>query len=590
MKSWLIPIALIWIFIACAPPAARRTPDRNQSRAQSISNETRFWLLKQARARLGGKDAEQQSAPREAEESRRTTLFITAFTRGQSAPPEIGSGDSLAQALKSAPMKGKQTPDRIQIDILDGSLAPFDKPLRSEHDDLSNLKATELIAIGAEGIAIESEGRALYILPSEMIYKSIVAEDAEEQKAADLLDRAAAYAGLAQDGWRSSTAKLSRFRTISFAEDLTRSRALSVQNACVPAGEISRALLLGAARAGGDYLIRMQKDDGSFYYTYNPLRDEANDRAYNIVRHAGAAISLFDLYRASRDTRYLDSARRAVTYLKTRFHPARESNAVYVLDNDGKAKLGANGLALIALAKQMELDPKSSDRESAARLANLILAMQRKDGSFESYYSIRGDEPRESVSLYYPGEAILGLVQLHRLNGDKRLLDAARRGAAYLIQSQSRMENLPHDAWLIEALEALHEIQRDPRYVIHAIAIAEAMIARQYAEDDPAGFAGAFRSGLPRSTPAASRAEGLLSAYRLARLTNDARAARIAGALKLSARFQLSQQFDRDNSFFLPNAERAAGGFREGLTSTRIRIDFTQHNISSLLGIAAMLD
>ena len=73
-------------------------------------------------------------------------------------------------------------------------------------------------------------------------------------------------------------------------------------------------------------------------------------------------------------------------------------------------------------------------------------------------------------------------------------------------------------------------------------------------------------------------------------MTNDARASRIASALKLSARFQLSQQFDRDNSFFLPGAERAAGGFREGLASMRVRIDFVQHNISSLLGIAAMLN
>src|SRR2546423_6645785 len=135
VKSWLIPVALILIFIACAPRGARPTPDKGHSLAQSISDKTRLWLLKQARARLGGKDAEQQSAPREAEESRRTTLFITAFTRGQPAPPAIGSGDSLAQALKAAPMKGKQTPDQIQIDVLDGSLAPLDKPLRSEHDD-----------------------------------------------------------------------------------------------------------------------------------------------------------------------------------------------------------------------------------------------------------------------------------------------------------------------------------------------------------------------------------------------------------------------------------------------------------------------
>ena len=600
VKSWLILVAVVFIFVACENSIAPRTPNNDQSSARSISNETRLWMLKQARARLGGKEIEHQSATQEAKASRRAMLFVTRFVRGQASLPLMGVGDSLVSALKFAlesSMTGNRpgkssppTPDRIQIDILDGSLAPLDKPVQSEQEDQSNLAATELIAVGAEGIAIESENRMFYLLPSEVIYKSIVAGDADEQKASDLLGNAANHLGLAREAWRSSSVKLSRFRTIAFVEDHARQKALSVVNACVPVGEISRARLLKAARAGGDYLIRAQKPDGSFYYSYNPLEDRASERAYNILRHAGTAISLFDLYAATGDSRYVNSARRALGYLKTRYRPARENNSVYVIDNDDKAKLGANGLALVALTKQMELDPKSSDRESAAQLANLILLMQRKDGSFESYYQVRGDEPRESVSLYYPGEAILGLVRLFKHNGDKRLLDAARRGAAYLIESQSHLRQLPPDAWLIQALEALHSIEREPRYGVHAMALAEAMINDQYEESDREGLVGGFRPGLPRSTPAASRAEGMLSAYRVARMTNDTRASRIASALKLSARFQLSQQFDRDNSFFLPDAERAAGGFREGLASMRVRIDFVQHNISSLLGIAAMLN
>jgi hypothetical protein len=74
-----------------------------------------------------------------------------------------------------------------------------------------------------------------------------------------------------------------------------------------------------------------------------------------------------------------------------------------------------------------------------------------------------------------------------------------------------------------------------------------------------------------------------------ARSDGDARASKIASALKACARFQLSQQFDQDNSFYLPDAARAAGGFRAGITSTQIRIDYVQHNISSLLAVARAL-
>ncbi len=370
--------------------------------------------------------------------------------------------------------------------------------------------------------------------------------------------------------------------------------ALSDTGNLVFAQETDRASLLAAVRMAGDYLVRMQLQDGSFHYSYDPQQDRTSRRTYNIVRHAGTVYSLFELYAATREARYLDAARRGVAYLKTRFHPARKKKTFYVLDNDGKAKLGAMGLALLALARQIELDPGSADRKSADKLANMILAMQRRDGSFESYYPIRGDEPRGSVSLYYPGEAILGLMHLFKSNGDKRLLDAARRGADYLINSQKGMNPLPPDAWLIQALETLYNAGREQKYANqkyaeHALKLGEAMIADQYTASDQAGYAGAFKPGVPRSTPAASRSEGLLAAYRIARSLDDPRASRIAASLKAAARFQLSQQFKADTDHGIPNPERARGGFRESITSMRIRIDFVQHNISSLLGVAYTL-
>ena len=370
------------------------------------------------------------------------------------------------------------------------------------------------------------------------------------------------------------------------------------------AQEADRAGLVAAARMAGDYLVRMQLEDGSFYYSYDPVEDRTSGRVYNIVRHAGAVFSLFELYGATREARYLDAARRGVLYLKTRFRPARERGAVYVIDNDGKAKLGAVGLALLALSRQIELDPSSADRESANKLARMILVMQRADGSFISYYPVRGDEPRGSVSIYYPGEAILGLMHLLKTSGDHRLLEAARRGADYLIESQRKMNRLPSDAWLIQALEALHKIGRgqkddsqkradqkngDQKYADHALRLAERMIADQYTANDPAGYAGGFGPGPPRTTPAAARAEGLVAAYRIARSIDDSRAARIAASLRASARFQLSQQFTAAGGNGLRNPERALGGFRESLTSMRIRIDYVQHNISSLLGVAYTL-
>jgi hypothetical protein len=354
------------------------------------------------------------------------------------------------------------------------------------------------------------------------------------------------------------------------------------------AQEVNRARLMDAARAGGDYLIRLEHADGSFQYYYDAERDRFEPRRYNIVRHAGAAVALFDLYAATRDSRYLEPARRAARFLGTRFRLARGTQGSYVLDYDGKAKLGANGLALLALTRQIELDPKNGNRRSAEGLEKLILALQRKDGSFEMRYKLRADEQVLSESLYYPGEAILGLIRLHRLNHEAGLLGAARRGADYLIERQRNMNSLPADAWLMQALEALYNIGHEKRYAEHAIALAEAMLADQYTEDDPEGYAGGFGPGPPRATPAASRAEGLVAAYRIARSTGDVRASQLASALKASAKFQLAQQLTAATAG-VRNPRLAAGGFRESMTSMKIRIDYVQHNVSSLLAIAEAL-
>jgi hypothetical protein len=357
-----------------------------------------------------------------------------------------------------------------------------------------------------------------------------------------------------------------------------------------PASEIvlSKARLTAAALAGGEYMLRMQQADGSFLYYYDPASDTVIKSQYNVVRHAGAAYALFQLYEATRDPRYLDAARKAMVFLRTRFHPLPAENAIYVLDFDNKAKLGANGLALVAMVKQLQLDPGSASLDEARQLANMIIALQRKGGSFQSYHLLQVGEMAND-SLYYPGEAMLGLVTLYNITHDQRLLDVARAGADYLIFSQDRMRELPPDAWLMQALEVLNKIGHDQRYINHAIAIAETMITYLYTESDPPGYAGAVRPGIPRSTPSASRAEGMLAAYRMALEARDPRAADLNKALQASARFQLQQQFPCAGQSKFPNPQRAAGGFRESLDVERVRIDFVQHNVSSLLGMAATL-
>jgi hypothetical protein len=289
------------------------------------------------------------------------------------------------------------------------------------------------------------------------------------------------------------------------------------------------------------------------------------------------------------DDRFLQSALRAMEHLAGWYRPGNADGLLYVLDKDGKAKLGAFGLALLALSRKLEIAPEPADRERALQLGRQVVAMQQPDGAFDSYLPIRGDEPTGSVSLYYPGEAMLGLARVAALGIDDGFLAAAHRGADFLIASRQGRTKLPPDAWLIQALEVLHASDPKPSYVEHAMAISRSMLADQYGPDAPPIYAGGFGNEPIRSTRTSARVEGIVSACRLGLRVGDARAPGLLEAMQRTVPHLLPMQYDADNTFFLDDATTVIGAMRGGLDDAEVRIDYVQHHISAMLGLAGLL-
>ena len=87
-----------------------------------------------------------------------------------------------------------------------------------------------------------------------------------------------------------------------------------------------------------------------------------------------------------------------------------------------------------------------------------------------------------------------------------------------------------------------------------------------------------------------SRTEGTGEIWRMAKRRGEsARAARVRDVAIQSARFQLNQQYRRENTYFLPRPGKARGGFRGSPVDGEVRIDYVQHNVSGLLIVLDML-
>lgn len=522
------------------------------------------------------------------------TLFGAERMAGYS-----GQGDDLLGAVSEAVSVALATeppgepPRRLQLDLVLDEPTLLPKP---EEDgtiaDLAGREAWSRVTAWLDGLVVVREGRASWLVPQQLILQGMGRADREfdAANATDLLELATGRLGMPPGAWKDPELSFMRFRSAAWVEDETYQYALPLVQGIVPAATAPSAQrLVASAVAGGEYLLRVQQENGSFVYVLDPWLETRTGLGNNIVRHAGTTWSLFTLFQHTGDERFYEGGCHGLDFLAAWCKPGTEDGLEFVLDLNGKAKLGATGLGLLAITGRLDTRPRPGDLDWGMRLARQILAFQNPDGSFEGYLKRKGTEKSGQVSLYYPGEAILGMVRLSRHLPDERILESAHRGARYLIEARRGIGHLPPDAWLIQALEDLYALTPEPDYAEHGIAIAMSMIAVQFGPEWPAGFAGGTAPLPIRSARTSARAEGLLAAYRLARRIGDLRADRIWNSLLRLAPNCLQLQYDRDNSFFLPEPETAFGGVRGGLDDASIRIDYVQHHVSLVLGIAALL-
>lgn len=387
-----------------------------------------------------------------------------------------------------------------------------------------------------------------------------------------------------------------------------------------------------------DYLVRVTGPEGRFEYRRFVDGHPDATGQYNVLRHAGSIYALSD-YALSDDRgrpgntdtseRLYAALGRASSYLVSRYvRPLREHPELFAVWSDPReergstgrraAKLGGAGLAIVALAGNMRAgaaDAGASDLATMQGLGRFILFMQREDGSFYARYEEPAGYVRDAESLFYPGEAILGLTMLYEVDRDARWLEGAARGIAWLIESRRGSTDLPADHWLMIAIDRFAPHHADlptapvarEAMVEHAIAIARSMMNAQAdvlaALDDPK-IAGAFDPN-GRTTPAATRLEGLL-ALEHAIASDPTRAAfraELRGAIGRGLAFlRRSQVQDGGARGGIPRAERGArrtptdvdagdGNDDDGSAARaeqEVRIDYVQHALSAMLRYAVM--
>lgn len=501
--------------------------------------------------------------------------------------PEVTLGEALTHAtrglavvLKSLPGAFERLPDaRIQIDLAGPARA-----LPSSDPTI----LWRLMNPGVDGLAAHAPEGSAWILPSTQVHL--------DWKVRDGIEYVKEAAG--------EGAVLTRFRSVAFVEGsedepgalpLYRGNVLMKQ-------AITPTVLEQSLQRAGAYLSRMVLEDGRYCYTYFAERDTC-DKDYNLLRHAGTTYSLYQIYRVIPDPTFLEAAERATEWLRQQSRPVEGSEAegalrVYLLEGK-QAKLGAVGLGLLALVEREKALHDGKDTALMAAMARFIRSQQREDGYLESWFAWKpGMKISAEKSIYYPGEALLGLVRLHQLSPQPEVLETAKKAAEYLALKRWRWGGIelyvPPDAWLTQGLAELYPFVKDARlkdyvYELVRVSYLSQLRAEEGAPPDMVGGP-ASPGSLPPVTPAGARSEGLTAAWRMARDAKDAEQLELIRRVTLaSVKFQLNQQYRPANSFYLPNPARAMGGFRSRADRSDVRIDYVQHNVTGLVGLLSLL-
>jgi hypothetical protein len=109
-----------------------------------------------------------------------------------------------------------------------------------------------------------------------------------------------------------------------------------------------------------------------------------------------------------------------------------------------QAKLGGAGLGLAALLELEKVEPDFTPLEDLRRLGRFVLYLQKPDGDFYAkYIPSCGGRRDDWVSLYYPGEAALGLVLLYERDSDPAWLRDAAAAIAYLAHHRGGQTDIP---------------------------------------------------------------------------------------------------------------------------------------------------
>ena len=215
---------------------------------------------------------------------------------------------------------------------------------------------------------------------------------------------------------------------------------------------------------GSDYLLNQIRKDGSFIYGYYPTYHKYLP-GYNSVRHFSSLYALLEAYEYQGQVSepMLETIETSLTWGLQRLCFAR-GESLFVREptkNGGELKLGAQAVAILALAKYESLTKSQQYRPQMLALLEGLTVFIDEQGN--TLHVLHEDlSVKESFRIvYYDGEALFTIMRAYPLLKDARWLALGECLMQRFIRGDYARY---HDHWLSYSVNELTQYAPKPEY------------------------------------------------------------------------------------------------------------------------------
>ncbi len=352
---------------------------------------------------------------------------------------------------------------------------------------------------------------------------------------------------------------------------------------------LTRTILDASLDLGRSYLLNSQRKAGNFIYEFDFV-SEKEIPGDSQVRQAGSAWGLALIHQ---DRPSVDVARAvgdALAFFRKHSRVTEDGRRYVVYPNERVGSTGTMALVVLAHIDFLRSDGDIPNRKqlTADRDAYLrfLLSLRMPDGHFHQRYSIEDGAGKGGSSPYFDGESLLAMARAARYSGYHALKDVVLESAEVMHRDfvERALARDPDSATTKGFYQwgtmSFYEIfgadwSGTEVWAKRSIALAHWMIDVHHT--------------LTRRRNTAYAQEGIITAWELARLTNDAAAqetfARVVdrGLFKLSTwqvDSKIANRFLRQHPTDDP---RAVGGVMNAKNDPVLRIDVTQHQMHAVI-------